>query len=545
MCGLLLSCGDIQQRPLNVSNDSPAETDEPPAPETDLELRLDPKTLRLGRVDTGELTITVTPPGVHTVLVSIVGSVDAAYLSASQIETKTDGTASVEVSVLTGVPPFTVNATVGGVTASSKVEVEDRKEGVLQVIPTYSGLRPIETWAVGFVADGTCAELELFSADYPQEFPAEATDAGVSGTPGYAPISPSIPIQERYAVLLRGEEYVYGCREDVLLSAGMQSSVTIALADRPLRVRDINFGVQLGLENNSVLAAKIDTISQVMLDAFTAGHDGDLNALLGNMAIASENQPAFVEAQTNENWGEMLIASGVFAEAGAQSGLTSRLRLWLTQGLVQLFSAEALSGELSGAEGAPDSGLLKILTMANAAPGRLGLNDRVYVSLDTEGDTLQMNARLLWQQSRLLAGIAEQVGVSTTAATIADAQAPSTATAPAPTTMSEALAFLVDCPRVATILAGDDGIAFDGCETECLATSCQNAFVSMWESVVTADLSVARLGFSAAGPTRFDTQAKPLEFSGTWVGQIELGDEEPIEVRGPFAAGEELLAESQ
>ncbi len=532
-CGLGFGCGEIRQAPLDDEGSPPpsSETDGT-LTDSDVELELHPSTLNPALGDTVEVTINVTPAGVHTVNVAILGDVDSAYLNHSMVKTAPDGTASVKLTVSKEpLTSLTLLASVDGAQAEATVNVQERQKTTLRVEPVYSGLRPVDEWSVGTVLDKTCAEIDLINATYAETFKASATFPGDQELAVYDPVVVRVSVRN-YAILLRGDQYVYGCREAQLSATDQEQSVRIALTDRPLRLGSIDFGVRFGLESSAELTEIVSDIGERMLAAFTQGYATDLAALLGNMAQASGNEEAFLAAQTMEGWAEVLISSGVFAEAGAERGLSSRLQLWLTQGVVQLFSNDALRGRLVGSDGAAGNGLLEPVVMAGAPPERVGLPDQIAVTLDAEGDTLQLSTRLLWQTSRLLAGIAEQVAVTSTAETELES-------------MSEALSVVVDCPRIGYVLAGDDGIGFEGCDAECLAVACEQAFVAMWDAVVVADPSIASLNLSAAGPTDFDRAARPLGFSGTWVGEAELGRELPVPVRGTFAAGEVLDAEEQ
>jgi hypothetical protein len=87
----------------------------------------------------------------------------------------------------------------------------------------------------------------------------------------------------------------------------------------------------------------------------------------------------------------------------------------------------------------------------------------------------------------------------------------------------DALATLVGCVNVGTILAGAGSIGYGTCGASCLAQRCDDALAAMWaNATTTGDTATLEISGSAAVTSLGDV-ATPLSLDGTWVGTMQVG----------------------
>lgn len=515
-----LGCGEIVQRPLDELNRQPSmdeDDDDAPSPDDgDLRIELQPDQLAMSPGESAEVHIRVTPADRHELRVALLGDAEGAYVDRPVVRTDTEGRASVRVTVPGDSSGLRLQVSAQGSAAETDIRVSHQDVGVLIVRPEYSGMREIDVWGATLVENRSCIQLTLTELEYSQTF--EGVDVlEVEG----------VPADTQLTLVVRGNEYAFGCREGVNLEGDQEQTVTIAVTDRPLQVAALRFDVGFGLDLTTEIAASIAQVSELMSQAFTEGQSTDLNAVLAEMSSAYGDETEFQRVREERQWDDLLIAA--LTEAGATSGLSSRVRLWLSQAQSDLFANEFLTASLGGAPGAAGHGLLSIRMLSGQAPHSVGTPSSFLVDLAAEPeDRLRMGFELLWQPTRVLAQLAEirAQQAATMAGTQFETDEPSAA---------RVLASSIDCRRVGTTLQANGSSGLDDCEAECIAALCESALEVMWERVEFAESEPSRVEITATGPAEIDDTALPVGFAGAWVGDATLLDGEVIPVRGPFA----------
>jgi hypothetical protein len=131
------------------------------------------------------------------------------------------------------------------------------------------------------------------------------------------------------------------------------------------------------------------------------------------------------------------------------------------------------------------------------------------------GDKVILSSKFVWAPSRLLTALSH---------------APALAEVPSALDVPDALSRTLSCQSVATevIAAGPDpSEAYPGCDAGCFRALCEVALVTLWQRAADASLLVpggsATLEWSASGPAKLDEYARPVSFSGSWIGSLKIG----------------------
>lgn len=525
----VLGCGEVQQRRSDDADgrDAP-QPGAPDQPKLAAGLRLNPSRLRLSPGTSSELGVVVSPPGEYTVRIALQGQTDGAYVDDTELRTDSTGRGTVWVTARTDSIEFSVQASVGHLTAVAPVKVDPAMLGTVLVTPIYSGQRTISEWHVA-LSDRPCAEVDVYRADYSHTVGASSNGVDDRGVRRFEPVQvPDVLAGQRHTVLLKGNEYVGGCREGIELGSDGEQPQTVALVDRPMQMASIDFPIRFGMDNTQEIAGAFGfLIGSVMAPSFKEGAtERDIDALLRLMRRASTDPDAFEQARTERGWDAAI--SGIFTEQGAESFLTSRISRWLEKGLTRLFVSDSIMAELHGA-GDVGSGVLDVQRFGRATPERSGMPRQFRVFLDSEADdTLRLRTTLYWETSRMLGSLAELEAIR---------EAPDLGFQ----SMADALAHATDCVRVGTTLSGPSGDALPECDSQCLEDLCQTALGDVWDQVSGSIPGITQLEITAAGPADLDSSAKPRGFrsgfSGVWVGVLALPSFTPINsARGPFTS---------
>lgn len=508
------ACGEIQQRPIDdgVTPRPPEDDDEDPA---DVELTLVPASLRLSPGESSEIEVLVDPPERRKVQLALLGDTSGAYLDRSEIWTHpTTGRARVTLTVPAASEYLLLRASVGRAFQELEIDVRNEVFGTLRVEVRYSGFRTIHQWSVAVLPGKTCPRTNLDTANYSAPFDAVPLTPATGG-PAFEPFEvANVPTQRWVALLVRGDQLAFGCRDDIRIDVSREQNVRIALTDRPLQLDALDLPLALGWDLTTEMAANFGEVVDRMLAAFTSGATRDVEALLGEMERLAETPDAFARAATAEGWLPILTSS--YPDAW----LSTRVRAWLARSVEDLFAGDLVTGRLHGSDDVRGLGWLELWSFGGALPRAIGIPPQFNVELASEtSDRLRLETRLLWRSSRLLATLAE-----------AHAVPPSGGSPGVPSTLAE----LLDCSTASGLLAGEDGLAYESCDVECLATLCRSALAQMWRNAGNAVTEISELSLSGSGVTAIDERAIPIGVQGSWVGQARVLGEPSTPVQGPF-----------
>lgn len=508
------ACGEIQQRPIDdgVTPRPPEDDDEDPP---DVELTLVPSSLRLSPGESSEIEIIVDPPERRKVQLALLGDTGGAYLDRSEIWTHpSTGRARVTLTVPATSEYLLLRASVGRAFRELEIDVRNEVFGTLRVDVRYSGFRTIHQWSVAVLPGKTCTRTNLDTANYSDPFDAVPLPPQ-DGRPAFEPFDViNVPTQRWVAVLVRGDRLAFGCRDDIRIDVSREQSVRIALTDRPLQLDALDLPLALGWDPSAEMSSSFEVVVERMMAAFTSGAARDLDALLGEMQRLSETPDAFAHAATAEGWLTR------WANAYPDTWLSTRLRAWLARSVQDLFVGDLVTGRLHGSDDVRGLGWLELWSFGGVTPRAIGVPPQFNVELAAEtSDRLRLETRLLWRSSRLLASLAD-----------AHAIPPSGGTPGVPQTLAE----LLDCSTASGLLAGEDGMGFETCDVECLATLCRSALGQMWRNAGNAVPEISELSLSGSGVTEIDDRAVPIAVQGSWVGRARVLDEPGTPVQGPF-----------
>jgi hypothetical protein len=195
-------------------------------------------------------------------------------------------------------------------------------------------------------------------------------------------------------------------------------------------------------------------------------------------------------------------------------GLHRLVSTWIQSALTGL-STPAISGTLSSRTGA-GFGLFQVSGFGGYRPSDVGLSAADSTSAFAVTWTAASNDQVLfggtpqWPLSRLATSLAE--GPARDRVKSAD-------------TLPKALATLLSCTDVATLLVPDtNGAAYAGCDGACVAALCAGALERMWTRAAYTPVDPTLVDFAATAGATVSDDAHPISFEGTWVGSVRIGD---------------------
>jgi len=507
--GLLLGCSSEASSGASIASGSGGSAADSTAPSS---LQFEPQSsLTLAPGETRELVVRAVPTGQYVVDFALLGDAENASLDRSQSVTSENGTARVLLTAPTGsraVTTFTVRASVGpAVRAQVAVSVSEAGFATLQVVPSYGGTRPVDSWVASVRTGTDCASLP--SGPLP-----EADLSAASADAESPPLIEDVPVGGVLAVTMRAGFYASGCADILELIADHDNVVEVPVTDVPLRLDQTELDVVLELDETPAewFELIVEPLAAETAEPLAGETGNDVVALLDAMqasTVDANDNDAFAEARTTQQWDEALAA--FWGEAAATRKLRDAALGWIQAGAEQL-PDEMLRGTLSpvGAVAGDASLNLDSFAGVNAVHAGFSLDNRVSWDADPD-DTVLLGATLSWRPSRWMteAAVDEAVEEVSAAATV-----------------PEALAGIVDCEGIATALAGaadPPDLAYTGCDVVCAQSLCEAALSELWRQVRTAPTAWATLSLTAVGAATVDEDARPESFEGTWLGTVEAG----------------------
>lgn len=490
--------------PLACSNVTAPETDLPYMPKaTSASMRFQPGgTIRLAPGETRSVVVVSSPRSRSPIRFALLGDTQGASLDRALAEADADGAATVSLHAPSQATTFRLRALLlnekgePARSAETGVAVSGQGFGKVRVVPQYTGKRAIEGWTASVVARTGC---DAISASLPNEPDGALVASTLEDEPvvvNDAPVGPNL------AVAIRSGKYLWGCAETADLKPDTTLDIKVTVVEKPIDLAAADLDLALDVEPDEAgYQELLQGATGLLGEAFAPAGVKEPILVLDTMATLALSSAAFKaqraagswDAVTEQHWsglGTPLRAHiAAFAAASVELGA-----LQITANL------KATAGEPSGATFA----VTQFLGMAAPAAGIAPANPFKWTA--EPDDRLSLSGDIVWQPSRFMG-----------AAAFAEVKAKF----PGAAEMPDALAALADCGGLSTKLGG-----FNGCDKACVEALCHDALGARWEAALKASASAGRIGHltvTAAGPAELDDAAKPVGFSGNWVGTVSDG----------------------
>ncbi|MEJ7735055.1 MAG: hypothetical protein WKG00_38430 [Polyangiaceae bacterium] len=443
------------------------------------------------------LRIVTDPPDAYQVSFALLGEALDATLGDASVVASSAGEAEVELRAPSNATLFRLRAKIeDGGSAEIEVSVSDEGFGTIRLVPSYAGKRAVDTWAGAVVAHTTCTELGSLP-------PGELEGALEAAAPaGSTPlIIENAPVGPTLAVVVRAGHYVWGCKDETHLVAGKALDVEVDAANVPMNLAATELAVSLSFEPEDLQAYRdlVSDAAGVLAEAAFPLQATEVATLLDTIASLAGNDASAYESARS---------AGSFDEIAAAHWTAKSLSVRGTVGawaLAGLPSSGALTGALLGDGASTDKATLTLDTFGGLDAEAVGSADENEVTWTADpDDTVHLGGAVTFSPARF-AGAAALLGAQ--------------AELPAATSVSEAMAALVDCQALATQLG-----PFGSCDVACHAALCADALDHRWQTGLGATDVKAQLGklsFNASGAAQVDDMAAPVLFSGSWLGEAK------------------------
>jgi hypothetical protein len=443
------------------------------------------------------LRIVTDPPDAYQVSFALLGRAMDATLGDASVVASSAGEAEVELRAPSNATLFRLRASIkDGGSAEIEVSVSDEGFGTIRLVPNYAGTRDVDIWAGAVVAHTTCAELgSLAPGDLEGALEASAPASSTPLVIENAPVGPTL------AVVVRAGHYVWGCKDETHLVASKALDVEVEAVNVPMNLAATELAVSLSFEPEDPQAyqALVSEAAGVLAEAAFPTQTTEVATLLDTIAsLAGNDAPAYESARS----------AGSFDETAAAHWAANSLSLRATVGawaLAGLPISGALTGALLGDETSTGKATLTLDTIGGLDAAAAGSADDNQVTWTADpDDTVHLGGLVTFAPARF-AGTSALLGAQ--------------AELPAATSVSEAMAALVDCQALATQLG-----AFGSCDVDCHAALCAEALDHRWQTGLGATDAKAKLGklsLTASGAAQVDDMAAPVFFSGSWLGEAK------------------------
>jgi hypothetical protein len=456
-------------------------------------------------------TVQATPAGAYRIRFALLGDARDASLDASEVDTDSEGLASIRLTAPTSSTTFTLRASAGATVASAGISVSASGFATLQIKPIYGGKRSVAYWMASVRTGTTCTELS--------GKPIDDGDLKGSAPLGKLPQVSDVPVGPALAVTVRGGYSVAGCLDVAGVPAGEITQLGVSVADVPMKLSETDLAIALGIDTAPAKewAAALESIAAGSTAAMLAGESDDVGALLTAMVDVTplDNKLLVSEARSDEGWDWVLTSA--FGDPAAKTLIRAPVIAWMAKGAESLIGPGTFAGALVSAGKYPGGAVVELATVAGAPAKYAGFS--LTNSDDTSwkaqpGDAVLLGTRLSFQPSRLLTALAEQAAI---------------AEWPPAEGMPQALASALSCQQIAVALVApgaDPTTIYPGCDVACVRALCEDALATIWQRARDASLSNP-IGFSwvditAAGDASVDELAHPTGFSGSWVGSLNV-----------------------
>lgn len=541
-CGApaVLACGTVTADPeddpaaqgISVTNDDKSDNGE-------VDISIEPAELRLAPGETQTIQVTVDPAGEQAIQVALLGNPSGAFLSASELLTDSDGRAELELTIAADTESFTLLVTADGNSEEVDVLVSSIARANVLVVPEYAGVRAFTHWNVTLSTGDECDSLPAYNGPTTTSFERTA---------------PAMLVQRRadkpVTLLVSAEEYIFGCRRDVILEPNQENVIAVTMTDRPMQIDQIDWDLGFGIEESSDIRSRFNAVIELMVDAFSPA-PSDVDLFLQLLIRRSHDPPAVDSQSRAQQWGTRLRG---FLGAEADSVMRDIARAWLLSGTRLLFDSNSFSGHLTHTQNTSGRAIFELASIAGLSPRGAGVPDLYATSLTVEAeDELLTSLEVQALPSRLFVALAGAARARSSLAPVSPPDGATSQTSTAPDDSSNESDSVTSnvVEDVARYFADDIGCRLlaasltsgsedPACHLACVEALCQQVIEDMWWSAGNAVLDPASITVLASGPARIDNQAKPLGLSGTWVGEtdFDVNGELPIAVQGPFSTSD-------
>jgi hypothetical protein len=443
------------------------------------------------------VSVKVSPPAIYSVRFSLVGDVQDAFLDKSETATDGDGTASIALTAPSSSAAFTLRASVPGGSAEVGVST-DTETTTLEVVPAYAGQRPVTTWVASVSTGSPCDPF----AQVPP------TDGALRSEPtaGGSVLVTKVPLNSALRVTVRAGHFAGGCTDVPAFVVGERRSVSVTVTDRPLQMGGVSIPVILGIDRDAAWTSAWSALASQMATAVVNGSASDADALLDAMSVQTPylSQDAFNDERAVAGW-TARVARVLSGGPGA-TVIRDSITRWVTAGLSTLASA-AVTGTLTSPAVPLGTATLSVDTVGGDGPSTSGFPSLLALTWGSApSDQLLFGATGWWQPSKLAATLAESAAKKEVSSA---------------TSVSSALSRLLSCKDVGVSLADNDVQV--SCDADCMTSRCEDALDAMWNRAAGTALTRALVHVTASGSANIDDNARPVGFSGSWVGDASLG----------------------
>jgi len=455
-----------------------------------------------------EIVVRVDPPGEHTTRFALVGSAQDAFLSDDiALTDPEDGIARTELTVLSASPSFGVRAAVGKLSLVLHLVALEAELGTLVLNPVYPGHRKITNWVASVHFNQTCANL--LGPPFPEgDNRTSAPGDGVDDSVQIDNVHANTPL----AAVINADHFAGGCRSIRPLKVGSNTITEIDTVDRPLQLGQLNLRLSLRVDTTAELNPGLDELAFRAVQPLNGTAANDLAALLDAMSGLADDSVAFEQARSEQDWVGVLVAA--LPPAAPGTGLRTLVHGWMSTGLAQLSSPDAIVGTLTSPNAAGQA-TFQLTSIASFTPASVGFTvaNLALVSAETD-DLLRVGTTLSWQPTPFLVAAAERVAISESPGSRQSA--------------AEGMAEDFDCANVSSLLVdagATPGEAFPDCDEACMLTLCDGAMGVLWSRVTASNLPSVPWQISAASQAQIDADARPTTLvDGNWVGSLTLSN---------------------
>lgn len=319
------------------------------------------------------------------------------------------------------------------------------------------------------------------------------------------PLELEVPSDTQLAVLVRIEEYAWGCTAISAAKEGPPTPVEVLLTNVPIKLdgSQVELTLELDAGSEPLFDAALAEYQKGIVRSFETDASDDVEALLNAMQEAAQPDSAGFEATRQaEKWDSSVRTA---LGAGAATALRAPLDEWLGRGLAWTHDAPALVVELEGMADAPP--LITLKSVFGLEPWRPHAVIEGEPSLTVDGaDGVLLGTRMAFDPRALLLSAARVPAMDDVASV---------------STLAQALSAKV-CETVAATLDAH------GCDDSCAVDDCTAAVGALVDASGsgerTANIDIALTALATVGN---DAELTGLS-GGTWLGSISMTDEPDV-----------------
>ena len=463
---------------------------------------LDPMSLTPSEV--ANVVVTAYPPGAHDVRFALLGTPLDAVLSATTVSTdESSGTNTVMLTAPSTPSSFSVRALASGATAATlDLAVEETNMASLSIKPSYAGERALRGYVASATPNTPCTDL-MGSPPPDGSISAPASDIW--------PIALDVPTGQKLAVVLRAEEFAWGCTTLNNALEGVTNQVEVVMANVPMKLDSSNVRFTLDLDSSDAFDTAFASSEATVTASLLGDATDDVEALLDAMGDLASDPNAYASARTAGDWDTAVRTA---LGGGGGEALRAPLTRWIDAGLPASGDTDGIVGTLTGSgDGAAPKVALESAFGLDAASAGF-----------TQTGTASWNASA---DDSVVIGFSMSVAPATFL--LAGATAPALAAVTGATDLASALAGAVPCSLVADTLAAlgsKSSRALPDCgkDSACAQQMCENAVSALVTQALASDTAPASLDVALTASGSVGDSAELTSFTGQWLGRLTTDD---------------------